>query len=472
MSQESPRSGWAALLERYKVVWIHAWRERHQLTPPKHQTHEAEFLPAALELQETPVSPAPRITAWVLIVFALLVLVWALVGKIDVVATARGKIIPVEGSKLIQPMETAAVKAIHVVEGQAVQAGQLLIELDATQANADTTRLGQDLSAARLQSGKMRALLQAIDLGVRPRLDSTDTVVQEVDVQRLAHENRVLQGQYDEFRAKWERLQTELLRREAEIQTTKQSVRKLEQTLPIVEQRANDFKGLVGQNFVSQHAFLEREQQRIEMQADLASLQSRLIELAAALQSVRNEKATLLAETRRQALESLSEAQRQTAGIEQELLKAHVRSRLLALHAPVEGVVQQLAVHTIGGVVTPAQVLMVVVPKEAPLEVEAWLENKDVGFVAAHQPAHVKIDTYPYTKFGTIDAEVIHVSKDAIAQENLGLLFLVRARLSPSNMLLSPGMSVTVEVKTSKRRVIEYFLTPFLEYKAESMRER
>lgn len=472
MSKEAPKSAWAELFERYRAVFAHAWRERHQLTPPQRQPHEAQFLPAALELQETPVSPAPRITAWVLMTFALLALVWALVGQIDVVATARGKIIPVEGSKWIQPMETATIQAIHVVEGQAVQAGQRLIELDATQANADVKRLNEELLTARLHAHRMRAMLQAIDQGVRPHLDATDEALREVDATRLAQEQRVLLGQYDEFRAKWERLLTEGQRREAEMRTTLQSVRKLEQTLPIVEQRAQDFQGLVGQNFVSQHAYLEREQQRIEMKADLASHQSRFSELDAALRAVLNEQTTLLAETRRQTLESMSEAHRQMATIEQEWLKADVRSRWLTLHAPVDGVVQQLAVQTVGGVVTPAQVLMVVVPKEAPLQVEAWLENKDVGFVAADQTAHVKVDAYPYTKFGTIDAQVIHVSKDAIAQENLGLVFSVRARLSKSDLALSPGMSVAVEIKTGKRRVIEYFLTPFLEYKAESLRER
>lgn len=143
------------------------------------------------------------------------------------------------------------------------------------------------------------------------------------------------------------------------------------------------------------------------------------------------------------------------------------------------GTVQQLAVHTIGGVVTPAQPLLVIVPKEQSLEVEAFIENKDIGFVFAGQDVEVKVETFPFTKYGTIPAKVVHVSNDALNDEKRGLIYAARVKLSKSTMQLekkivnlSPGMAVTAEIKTGKRRVVEYFLSPLMQYKDESLRER
>jgi len=144
------------LLKRYATIFGQVWKVRKELDPPQRLPHEAQFLPAALELQETPVSAAPRIVAWLLMAFALFAVLWSIFGRIDVVATAQGKIVPNEGSKLIQPIETAAVKAIHVVDGQSVTAGQVLVELDATIAVADSTRTANDLTTAKLMAARAR----------------------------------------------------------------------------------------------------------------------------------------------------------------------------------------------------------------------------------------------------------------------------------------------------------------------------
>jgi len=151
----------------------------------------------------------------------------------------------------------------------------------------------------------------------------------------------------------------------------------------------------------------------------------------------------------------------------------------MTLTAPVDGTVQQLAVHTVGGVVTPAQALMIIVPKDEAVEVEAFVENKDIGFVNAGQEAQVKVETFPFTRYGTIPATVTQVANDAINDEKKGLLYTLRAKLSQATIrvedkwvTLSPGMAVTVEVKTGRRRVIDYLLSPLLQYGDESLRER
>ncbi|MCF8152445.1 MAG: HlyD family type I secretion periplasmic adaptor subunit [Burkholderiaceae bacterium] len=467
------------LLRRYATIFSHAWKVRKELDPPQRLPHEAQFLPASLELQETPVSPAPRVIAWLLMSFALLALLWAIFGRMDVVATAHGKIVPNEGSKLIQPMETAVVKAIHVIDGQAVKAGEVLVELDATQAHADSTRTTNDLVTARLQAARARALLAALATGKLPRIERAEDIGAGIGVERTTQEQRILDGQYGEYQARIARIEAEIAKREAERRSTQEIVKKLEQTAPIARQRAEDFKGLVAKNFISKHGYLEKEQIRIEQEADLETEKSRLKELAAAIDEARSQRNSLTAETRRTALDTLNEAEQKATGYGQELLKSDNRGRQMRLTAPVDGTVQQLAVRTVGGVVTLAQVLMVIVPKDDALEVEAFLENKDIGFVNEGQEAEVKIETFPFTKYGTIPARLIHVSHDAINDDKRGLIYSTRARLQRATVLvdgktvhLSAGMAVSVEIKTGKRRVIEYFLSPLLQYGSESLRER
>lgn len=193
----------------------------------------------------------------------------------------------------------------------------------------------------------------------------------------------------------------------------------------------------------------------------------------------KKQKSVLIAETRRVILDTRDEAEQKITANSQELVKTRQRGKLMKLVAPVGASVQQLAVHTIGGVVTPAQVLMVIVPKDDPLEVEAFVENKDIGFVSAGQDAEIKIETFPYTKYGTIDGEVKNVSSDAIQDEQRGLIYSSRVKLERSTIRvgqkrvnLAPGMAVTVEIKTGKRRVIEYLLTPLMQHTSESLRER
>lgn len=469
------RHALADLFKRYAKVFRHAWSLRKETDAPALHAHEAQFLPAALALRDTPVHPAPRITLWLIMGFALIALLWATFGRVDIVATAVGKIIPNDRTKVIQPMETAVVKAIHVRDGQPVRQGQILIELDATTAVADSERVRNEALTARLEAQRANALLAALSAGQPPRLQSRAGVAQD----RLFAEQAQATGQYQEYRARQLQLEAEIVRRQAELASTQDQVVKLEQTAPIARQRAQDYQRLVRDNFISQHGYLEREQARIEQEQDLASSRSKVKEIQAALAEVKREQATLAAETRRQLLEQRNLAEQKAASLEQEFIKAEQRNRLTHLRAPVAGTVQQLAVHTVGGVVTPAQPLMVIVPQENLLEIEAMLPNKDIGFVNPGQDAEVKVETFPFTKYGTLRGTITQVSSDAIQDEKLGLIYSTRVKLAKDTLRvenkivrLTPGMAVTVEVKTGTRRVIEYFLSPLLQYQSESLRER
>lgn len=475
MSMPPQLQAFGDLLKRYGAAFQYAWQRRAEMETTHRLPYEVQFLPAALSLQETPVSPTPRVAMWMLIVFAALALLWAVFGHIDVVATAQGKVVPNDRSKTIQPFETATVKAIHVADGQSVKAGDVLVELDATTAQADQHRIVGDLAVARLQVARGKAMLAFLEKGQPPNLQRPA----EVDEAMFREAERLLLGQYGEYRAKQGRIEAAIAQRKAELRSTQELVYKLEQTVPIAQQRAQDFKSLVGEHFVTQHDYLDREQARIEQEADLATQRSRLKEIEAAMREAHGQAVAMTAETRRVSLDSITDGQQKAATLEQEHLKADLRSKLMQLTSPVEGTVQQLAVYTVGGVVTPAQPVMVIVPHENPLEVEAFIENKDIGFVKPTQDAEIKVETFQYTKYGTLHAKVSSVSHDAINDEKRGLIYSTRVKMERTkinvdgiDVNLSPGMAVSVEIKTGKRRVIEYFLNPLLQYGHESLRER
>ncbi len=475
MKLKTHLQAWSDLFNHYRQVFAVSWANRHATDSKNLLPHEAQFLPAALALQEAPISPAPRVAMWLIISFCVLAVVWACVGRIDIVATAQGKIVPSEGSKVIQSVAVETVKAIHVVDGQHVKAGDVLVELDGTTTQADIDRIASDLMEQKLQIARAKAILTALANHQEPNLTRPEgaTESQFLEAQQLLH------GQYAEYQSKLALLVADINKKQAEQRSTQEIVNKLERSLPISQQRAQNFKQLADNDNVPKDAYLQREQQRIDQAGDLAANRSHIKEISADLAATEEQKKALLAATNHTHLDSLNEASQKASALEQELIKAKSRDDSMRLLAPVDGTVQQLAIHTVGGVVTEAQALMVIVPKDKTVEVEAFLENQDIGFVNAGQVAEVKIQTFPYTKYGVIDATVTSVSNDAINDEKRGLIYSARVKLARSTMMvankkvnLSAGMAVTVEIKTGTRRVIEYFLKPFLEYKNESLRER
>ena len=466
------------LLARYRTVFNEAWQARHELAGPKRLSDELAFLPAALSLQETPVHPAPRRLAFALIVLFLIALLWSVVGQIDIVAVASGRIVVSERSKLVQPLERSVVRRVLVKDGDPVEAGQVLVELDPTSASADKTSIDEQLKSAQSELLRTRALSQAIQRpALLPDLGGVLPAGWSESDARAARAQ--LNDEWSDITAKLARAAAEIQRREAEIATVRQMVAKLETTLPIARQREADFRQLAEQGFMSAHANQDRTRERIELERDLATQRARLAEAAAALKESANARAAFLAETRRNLSEREAAAElRRQQGI-QEQAKAAQRERLTTLKAPVAGTVQQLAVHTEGGVVTEAQPLMVIVPTGAQVTAEVTLENKDIGFVRAGQSAEIKLETFPYTRYGTVGAVVRTVTADAVNDEKRGAIFPVTLVLARSHVdvdgtavKLSPGMNLTAEIKTGRRRIIEYLLSPIQRAASESLRER
>jgi hemolysin D len=465
------------LLARYRAIFKAAWQHRHELAGPKRLADEAAFLPAALSLQDTPVHPAPRRLAFALIALFLIALVWAIFGQIDIVAVAPGRIIVSERTKLIQPLEVSVVKRVLVKDGDHVQAGQPLVELDPTSANADKTSVDEQLKSAQSEVLRTRMLQQALQQPTRPPdLGKSPAGWSEVDTTAARAQ---LVDEWSDITAKLAKAAAEINRRQAEIATVREMVAKLETTLPIARQREADFRQLADQGFMSSHANQDRTRERIELERDLATQRARLVEANATLRESENTRSAYIAETKHslRAREAVAELKRQQGT--QELAKAGQRERLTVLKAPVAGTVQQLATHTEGGVVTEAQPIMVIVPDGAQMTAEVTLENKDIGFVNVNQPAEIKLETFPFTRYGTVGATVSRVTADAVNDEKRGAIFPVMLSLNSTTIdvdgkpiKLSPGMNLTAEIKTGKRRIIEYLLSPVQRATSESLRER
>lgn len=436
---------------------------------------EIEFLPAALEVLETPVSPLGRSLMWALMALFSIALIWAVLGKLDVVAVAQGKIVPNGKSKLIQPLEAGIVKAILVENGQHVALGQALIELDTTQTSADVGKSKTARVDAMLSTNRALALLEAQKNNTPPKL----ALLNDASESRQRETQSLAESAYAEYRSKLSSLHAELQKREQERQTTKLKIASLRQTAPMAHALADDYKVLLAQNYVSKHAFLEKEQSRIQQEQDLAGQQSYAKELDASIAEQKQNIETASAQFRREQLDALNQAQQQLAQMRGDEAKSEQRQSQTHLTAPVAGTVQQLAIHTAGGVVTPAQELLVLVPDAAGLEIEAQVLNQDIGFVRAGQEAEIKLDAFPYTHYGTLPGKVVSISQDAVKDDKLGLIYLARIKLLKTSIssdskqiALTPGMASTIEIKTEQRRIIEYLLTPLLKYKGEALRER
>lgn len=469
---QSPRR---ALLARYAAVFRAAWAMREDLAGPKRLADERAFLPAAMALQDTPPHPAPRRVAWVLCGMFVLALIWATFGQVDVVAVAQGRIIVSQHSKLIQPLETSVVKSIHVKDGDKVRAGQLLIGLDATGTQADANRVSQERGAQWAELLRTQSLLRSLASAAPPQLAEHA----QLSAAELAAARAQLLSDWADISAKLAKLEAEMARRKAEITTAEQMVAKLQATLPLAEARERDFKALSDQGFVAGHAGQDRARERIEQERDLATALARRSEAQAALRESEHARLAYRAETERQLRDRFSQAELKTRQLSEEGAKADQRQALTQLSAPVNGTVQQLAVHTAGGVVTPAQVLLVLVPDESAVSAEVVLENKDVGFVRQGQAATIKLETFPFTRYGTVGASVSSISADAVNDEKRGAIFpatllLEQAALQVDGkrIKLSPGMNLTAEIKTGRRRVIDYLLSPVQMRVDESLRER
>ncbi|MCK1541153.1 HlyD family type I secretion periplasmic adaptor subunit [Bradyrhizobium sp. 179] len=464
----------------------------------RRQRDAREFLPAALEILETPASPVGRLVALTIILFFALAIGWATIGHVDIIATATGKVVPTGRTKTIQPLETGIVAAIHVRDGDKVSAGDILVELDRTVTQAEHKRVRQDLVASLLDVARLSALRRSFAHLNTPEDIEALAGASEVEI---ARSRSSLLAQAAEQEAKLAVVVQQIDQKRAEAQSVTAAIAKIDATLPLLEETLTIRKKAMDIQYGNRIAWLDAQTKLVDQQNERILQERKQVEIEAARRALEQQLASTKSGFERQVLSDLADAQKKADEFRQDLVKAQQKTEEQILRAPIDGTVQQLAIHTVGGVVSPAQQLMMIVPRGSSIEVEALISNRDIGFVEAGQDAEIKIDTFNFTRYGLLHGKVISVSRDAIVKDKPAdrfgaakqggalsessepagqeLLYTARVSLDGTTMQIedkmvnvAPGMAVTVEIKTGQRRIIEYVMSPLLRYKQESLRER
>lgn len=437
------------------------------------RTEETDFLPAALEVVERPVSPTARVTAWLLLGLLVVALLWLVLGQVDVVASAPGKLAPADDVKLIQPGAAGIVHAILVRDGQSVRAGQPLVELDPTVSDADTAQAGKALETAMLDAARLHAVLSALD-GQGLRFTPPAGTTADVAATQIA----LARAQLAEIQAtgRTHAADTQVAvaaRAEAQIEAAK-----LTETLPLLDEQIAANEKLLEKGYVSKLRVIEMRRQRLSAarDRDAALATARKAEAQIAVTGGNSSQST--AEARARVLADLAKAESDARQRKEELTKATKRSSLQRLVSPVDGIVTQLAVHTVGGVVEAAKPIMVIVPARGKLVAEVAIANKDVGFVSAGQPVALKIEAFPFTRYGAVQGRLEQISSDAIQDEKRGLIYTARVTLDRATIqrdgatvALTPGMAVTADIRTGRRSLASYLLSPIDEIRRTAARE-
>lgn len=438
------------------------------------RTTEHDFLPAALEVIERPVSPTARVTTWVLLVGLVVTVAWLIFGRLDVVASATGTVIPTGSVKLVQSADPGVVRVIHVHEGDRVVQGQALVDLDPTLTGADFAQAQKALAAAELDVARNAAIADAL-AGKGLRFSTP----QGTDATVAATQVRLITAQLAEVEATAAGLESARRSALADAQAASAQMTKLTETLPILDRQLEAMRRLDAKGYAPGLRLLDLERQRRAESGDRDIAVAQQQRGLADARKLGSQALQAREQARHTALADLAKAQAEVILRREEVTKAGQRSRFQQLKAPVTGTVQQLAVHTVGGVVEAAKPLMVLVPERGGVVVEARLLNRDAGFVRQGQPVSVKLEAYPFTRFGTVPGRITSISRDAIVDEKLGPVYVVRIALDRSDIdvngrrvPLGSGLVATADIRTGTRRIISYLLSPLQTSVAQAGHEK
>lgn len=446
-------------------------RERRAQSKPR---ENEDFLPAALEIVERPPSPLGRVVLWMLVGFVIIALAWSWFGRVDTVASAGGKLEPRGRIKIIQSADLGVIRAIHVADGQAVRAGQPLIELDPTVSAAEVQQAKQALLTAEIDVARANALSEYLKGRSSRFIPPAGMSPADVGLQQ-----NLVAARIQQFENATSGLRHDHGQRRGDVAMVEAEVAKLEEQLPLLADQLASLERLQSQGYAPRLRVDEVRERYVGMRQDLEIRRAEVHRARAGRSGAVDQISELRSEFLREVYDALTEATAAQALRAQELKKAQEKSRLTILRAPEDGVVQQLQANTIGGVVEAAAPLMVLVPRDGGVVLQARILNRDIGAVREGQPVEIKLEAYPFTRYGIVEGVIETVGRDAVDDENEGLIFPARVRLSQPwinvagrRAVLAPGMAATAEIKTGDRRIIEFLLSPLQRRVAEAARER
>ena len=441
-----------------------------------------DFHPALIRLQQSAPNPLGRTVLWVVLGFLALILGWSLIARLDIVAVADGKLVPSSYLKIVQPVEAGVVKEILVREGEVVREGQVLMRMDAVLSDADLRTMTAEFQARRLALKRIDAQLNGRQLlrGVDDNPDAFAKVQAQFAANKVSYESALAQ----------ERSVLQKARHELAAATEVRS--KLRQTLPHYREQEAAYEKLVRDGFAGKIVYTDKQRERIEKEQDLNAQEAAILSARASIEQSERRLAQITADYRKQLESERAETAPLAERSSQDLRKQEHKHRLLELKAPQEGVVKDLATHTVGTVASPGTILMTLVPKEEALRAEVWVRNDDVGFVQPGQRVRLKLATFTFQKYGFVEGEVLRVSADAAEQgadaqaptasrgrATSPLAYKTLVHLNTQTLAhegrslrLQPGMQVSAEVHLGTRTAMEYLLSPVQKAWHEAARER
>lgn len=463
---------------------------------------DQEFLPAALEVLETPPSPVGIWLIWIICVLAVSGITWSSLGRIDVVAIAQGKIQPTGRVKVIQPSETGRAASVLVENGMHVEIGDVLLEFESADADADVDQLQAEISSLKAEAARRRTAIDLVadrQVDVEPNMELIDDVPLNISMR----ERRVLEGDLKKLASTVEGLEAQIKQKVREYERFTATAAAVSELLSTLQQRVDLRQSLRTSGSGSRVDLIEALQALQEQKSTLVTAQGQIRESEASAEVLRRGIEDAFRTFTADNLQKIVDAERRIDESAERLVKAKVRQRHMTLRSPVAGIVSALSVTTPGQVITVGEEVMRIVPDGIGLEIEAYLANRDVGFVKLGQKAVIKVESLPFTRYGTIDATLTNIASDAIPQPDAestegnpaqatsrqsmfagvqriqNLFYPALFEPATTHMLadgamirLSAGMAVTVEIKTGKRRIIEYLFSPLLEVANEAMKER
>lgn len=468
---------------------------------PRQRISDREFLPAALEILETPPSPVRLALLLAICAFVAITLAWSYIGRIDIIAVAQGKFQPTGRVKLVQPLETSKVLINHVENGRHVKEGEILVELDPSEIIADKDTAAAGRASYTAEVLRRRAAIQAArikEITEAPKIEWAPNIPGSIQMR----EERVLDADLTQLNSQVLSLQAQAAQKEAESTRLSQMMLAQKDLIATLQERVN-MKAALVEHFAGTKADVINAVETLQYQKTaLAQQTGQLAEAQANLKVIARDIEKAYATFISENAQKTSEAERQAEDFAQKLIKADARIANMTLKSPINGTIQASAITTVGQVVTSGEELMRIVPEDTELEIECYLPNKDIGFVKEGQEAIIKIESFPFTRYGTITARVIRVAHDAIPEPDAdqtesnpakstksttagggertqNLVFPVTLRpvqthidVDGTNVPFSPGMATTVEIRTGSRRILEYMFSPLTQIADEAMKER
>ena len=447
---------------------------------PQLSADALDFAPAILQAQHQPPSPFPRFVLYTLLGLLGVMLIWTVLGRLDIVAVAQGKLVPQSFLKVVQPSEPGIVREILVKEGDEVAPEQVLMRMDRILSEADSSALRNEIRLKRLQVRRIDAELGGTAMA--RHADDSRALFAQVDAQHRAR-RQAYQDTLDAERAV-------LAKAEQDLKSAGEVEAKLKRTAPIYQEQERAWDQLAREGFAGRLMVLDKQRIRIENEQDLRAQQFNIASLKAAIEQSAKRIAQITSNYRQQLQNERLEAGAQQYKLDQDWVKLRHRSALLELKAPQAGIVKDLATHTEGTVVAPGTVLLTLVPHDEPLLAEVWVNNADSGFVEVGQRVKVKLEAYPFQKYGMLDGVVRHVTYDAtdkateanaerrpdasaaLSYRALVALNAPQFEAQGLRYKLTPGMQVAAEIHLGSRSVIEYLLSPIQKTAHEAGRER